>query len=70
MTDAEKLREAARWFDTVDELLAAVTIESDGTRRRLVGDVIEPGAEIQVFLRDLGRSPRHREQRQTEGCNG
>lgn len=42
MTDSEKLREAAKWFDTVDRLFAAVKIN---------------GTEETVFDR-LGPSPR------------
>lgn len=50
----EKLREAAEWFDTIDRLLAVITIEDNATGeiRRLV-DQIGTGTEIQDDLRHL-----------------
>jgi hypothetical protein len=51
----EKLREAAKWFDTVDRLLEIVEIHDNesGDVRRIIDDLGGPSNEIQTDLRQL-----------------
>ena len=67
----EKLREAARWFDTVDELIGCLTVEvkETGEVYPLV-DRLGSGTEIQDDLRRLADGiERHDADREAGTCS-
>lgn len=53
--DTWKLREAAKWFDTLDELIDVIVVEDNQThvRQKMVDLLDGPSREIQEYLLDL-----------------